>query len=45
MIITKKQLNEIIHKTIIQTAKACGRNFSIKQMNELKMKIEKKAVK
>lgn len=41
MIITKKQLAEIIHKTIIQTSKACGSNFSIRQLNEIKLKIQK----
>lgn len=31
MLIKKATLNKIIHETIIQTCKACGRNLSFKQ--------------
>lgn len=40
MIISRKKLNKYITIAIIETARKCGRNLSIKQQKEIEEKIK-----
>ena len=39
MIIRKKTLDNLLINTIIETAKKCGRNLSIRDINRLKLQM------
>lgn len=41
MIVRKAKLTELLGKCIIETARVCGRNLSIKQKNEIMVKVNK----
>lgn len=40
MIISRKRLNKYIYTAIIETARKCGRNLTIKQQKEIEAKIK-----
>lgn len=46
VILSKKRFNELVYNLIVKTAKQCGRNLSIKDMEKLKERIiQKKCLK
>lgn len=45
MFVRRKKLNLLLTKCIIETARNCGRNLSIKQKNQILLKVSKEVEK